>query len=323
MVCKYAGAPDALALEELPSPPMGRDDIRVSVKACGVNFADSLTIAGLYQDMPPLPFIPGFELAGVISEVGANVQGFKVDDRVITLNRYGGYGEEVIASANAALTIPPAMDFITAAAFPVAYGTAYLALKLRGRLKAGEVLAVLGAGGGAGLAAVELGKLMGATVIACAGSDEKLAVARQHGADHLVNHTSEDLTQRLKELTQGRGVDVIYDPVGGKAFTACLKAIAFEGRVLLIGFASGDIPKIAANHLLVKNVDVIGIFWGAYKHQRVEQVKASLKEIMGWFERGLIQPHISQCFPLDKTADAINLLLSRRSTGKIVVKVQA
>lgn len=323
IICRSYGAPSVLRLEDAVSPAMGPSDVRVSVKACGVNFADSLMIAGHYQDPPPLPFTPGLEVAGEVMEVGTEVTGFKPGQRVITLNRFGGFAEEIVSPASGVVAMPAGLDFATAAALPVAYGTAHLALKIRGRLKAGETLVVHGAAGGAGLAAVQLGKLMGATVIACAGSDAKLEVARANGADYLVNYTTGDMVARLKEITGERGVDVAYDPVGGKSFAASLKTVAFEGRILLIGFAGGDIPQIPANHLLVKNAEVIGVFWGAYKHKRTEQLKAALAELMDMAAEERISPRISHRLPLDKTAEAINILLGRRSTGKVVVTVPA
>jgi NADPH2:quinone reductase len=293
------------------------------VKACGVNFADSLMIAGRYQDPPPLPFTPGFEIAGEVIEVGGQVTGFKPGQRVITLNRFGGFAEEAVSPASGLVAMPEGLDFETAAALPVAYGTAHLALKTRGRLKPGETLVVHGAGGGAGLAAVELGRLMGATVIASAGTPEKLEAAERLGAHYLVHYTQEDLITRLKEITRGRGVDVAYDPVGGEAFAASLKTIAFEGRIMLIGFAGGDIPQIPANHLLVKNAGVIGVFWGAYKHKRREEVKAALAELMELAAQGQISPRVSHRFPLAETPKAINTLLGRASIGKVVVTIPA
>lgn len=323
MICRSYGAPSSLRLEDVSPPAIGPGDVRISVRACGVNFADSLMIAGHYQDPPPLPFTPGLEVAGEVMEVGTAITDFKPGQRVITLNRFGGFAEQIGSPASGLVVLPEGLDFATAAALPVAYGTAHLALKMRGRLQAGEILAVHGAGGGAGLAAVQLGKLMGATVIACAGSEDKLAVARTQGADYTINYASENLTARLMEITKGRGVDVAYDPVGGRSFIASLKTIAFEGRILLIGFASGEIPQIPANHLLVKNAEVIGVFWGAYKHKRTEQLKASLGELMTLAANGRISPHISRRFPLAETADAIDTLLRRASIGKLVVTIPA
>lgn len=319
LICHRYGDPSGLTVEDIASPPLESRQIRIAMKACGVNFADSLMIAGRYQDPPPLPFTPGMEAAGEVLEVGTEVTDFKVGDRVITLSRFGGYAEEVVAPDHWVLPLPESVDYVSAAALPIAYGTAHLALGPRGRLAPGETLVVHGAGGSAGLAAVEIGKLMGAVVIATAGSTEKLAAAQAQGADHLINYETEDMKARIKEITAGRGADVFYDPVGGKAFEASLKSIAFEGRILLIGFASGNIPQIPANHLLVKNVDVIGVFWGAYKHMKTDTLKKSCAELISWHAAGRIHPQVCRTFPLHQAASAIDMLTSRRAIGKLVI----
>lgn len=319
MVCHQFGTPDVLRLEELASRPVKSGEVRVRVKASGVNFADSLMIAGTYQVKPPMPIIPGLEAAGVVSEVGSGVKTLAIGDRVVGLTSWGAYADEVVWSEDRFLKIPETMDFATAAAFSLTYGTSHIGLTRRARLKGGEVLVVHGAGGGVGLAAVEVGKKLGATVIATAGSAAKLAVAGDRGADHLINYAEEDLRERLLEITSGRGADVIFDPVGGAAFQASLKAIAFEGRLIVVGFASGDAPRIPANHLLVKNVDVIGLFWGGYKLHDLADLRASLEEVMAWWRAGKVTPYIGRTFPLAEAAAALDHLLSRRSVGKVVL----
>ncbi len=319
MVCRQLGAPDALRLEEVESRPLNPGEVRVRVKATGVNFADNLMIAGTYQVKPPPPLIPGLEAAGVVSEVAPGVKTLAVGDRVVGLTSWGGYAEEVVWTEERFLKIPEAMDFTTAAAFSLTYGTSHIGLIRRARLKAGETLVVHGAGGAVGLAAVEVGKKLGATVIATAGSAAKLALARDHGASHLINYAEEDLKQRLLEVTNGRGVDVIFDPVGGAAFQASLKAIAFEGRLIIVGFASGEAPRIPANHLLVKNVDIIGLFWGGYKRHDLKDLRASLEEVMTWWRAGEVKPHIGRTFPLAEAASALDYVVSRQSAGKVVL----
>jgi len=278
-----------------------------------------LLISGQYQDRPPLPFIPGMEVAGVISELGAGVSGLKVGDRVLASVGRGAYAEEVVVEADSAHPFPAAMDFVTAAAFPVAYSTSHGAFAWRGRLRAGESVLVLGASGGVGLTAVEIAKAMGAGVIAAAGGAEKLAVAKRAGADHLVDYTREDLRERVKALTDGRGVDVVYDPVGGDAFDQSLRCIAWEGRIIIIGFAAGRIPQIPANLVLVKNIDVIGFFWGSYRRYKPQLQAESFQELFRWYEQGRLKPHVSHRLPLQQVKDALELLKTRKSTGKVVL----
>ncbi len=320
IICrKYEGL-KGLELINLPSPPLAGHKVRISIRACGVNFADSLAIAGQYQDNPPLPFTPGIEAAGIVTETGSSVTSVSVGDRVICLNRNGGYATETIADEAAVIAIPDQMDFPSAAAFSLTYGTAHIALDYRAKLAPGETLVVHGAGGGVGMAATEIGKAMGARVLAIAGTDEKLEILRDRGADHFINHTKGSIKQQIMALTDGRGADVAFDPVGGRAFRESLSSMNFEGRILVIGFASGDIPQIPANHLLVKNIDVLGVFWGAYKHKRPDQLKQSLQTLLDWYQQGrLAAPYISHTFPLAETARAIETLCTRQSTGKVVV----
>jgi NADPH:quinone reductase len=319
VLCKELGGPEKLVLEEASSPPLRDGGVRIAIHAAGVNFADTLLIAGQYQDRPPLPFIPGMEVSGVVTEVAAGVTHVKPGDRVLASVGRGGYAEEIVAEADIVHRIPDAMDFVTAAAFPVAYSTSHGAYAWRGRLKPGEWVLVLGASGGVGLTAVEIAKAMGATVIAAAGGAERLAVAARAGADHLVDYTREDLRERVKAITGGRGVDVVYDPVGGDAFDQSLRCIAWEGRVIIIGFAAGRIPQIPANLVLVKNIDIIGFFWGSYRRYKPHLMAQSYQQLFAWFAAGKLKPHVSHRLPLAQAGEALALLRARQSTGKVVL----
>jgi NADPH2:quinone reductase len=322
VLCKELGGPEKLVMAEVPVPPLRPGTVRIEIHAAGVNFADTLLIAGQYQDRPPLPFIPGMEVGGVVREIGAGVSHLKLGDRVLASVGRGGYAEEVVVEAEIVHRIPDAMDFATAAGFPVAYSTSHGAFDWRARLKPGESVLVLGASGGVGLTAVEIAKAMGASVIAAAGGAEKLAVAQRAGADHLIDYTREDLRERVKEITGGRGVDVVYDPVGGDVFDQSLRSIAWEGRLIVIGFAGGRIPQIPANLVLVKNIDVIGFFWGSYRRHKPELMAQSYHQLFRWFDEGKLKPHISHRLPLAEVAQALELLKTRKSTGKVVLTVR-
>jgi NADPH:quinone reductase len=322
VLCKELGGPEKLVVEEVPSPPLRDGTVRIEIHGAGVNFADTLLIAGQYQDRPPLPFIPGMEVGGVVREVGAGVAHVKPGDRVLASVGRGGYAEEVVAEAEIVHRIPDSMDFVTAAGFPVAYSTSHGAFAWRGRLQPGEWVLVLGASGGVGLTAVEIAKAMGATVIAAAGGAEKLAVAKRAGADHLIDYASEDLRDRVKAITGGRGVDVVYDPVGGDAFDQSLRCIAWEGRIIIIGFAAGRIQQIPANLVLVKNIDVIGFFWGSYRRYKPHLMAQSYQHLFAWFEAGKLHPHVSHRLPLAEVARAFELLKTRKSTGKVVLTIR-
>jgi len=322
VLCKELGGPEKLEVAEVPSPPLGAGQVRIEIHAAGVNFADTLLVAGQYQDRPPLPFIPGMEVGGIVRDVAAGVSNVKPGDRVLASVGRGGYAEEVVAEAEIVHRIPDAMDFVTAAGFPVAYSTSHGAFEWRARLRPGETVLVLGASGGVGLTAVEIAKAMGATVIAAAGGAEKLAVAKRAGADHLIDYTSEDLRERMKAITGGRGADVVYDPVGGDAFDQSLRSIAWEGRIIVIGFAAGRIPQIPANLVLVKNIDVIGFFWGSYRRHKPELMGQSFQQLFRWFEQGKLKPHVSHRLPLTQVAEALGLLKTRKSTGKVVLTVR-
>ena len=319
VVCRELRGPDALELADLPTPEPGACGVRIRVRAAGVNFADSLMLAGRYQEKPSLPFTPGLELAGEIEAVGAGVRGLRRGQRVLAVVSHGAFAEQAVARAEDVVPLPDDMDDVTAAGFAIAYGTAHGALRWRAGLHAGESLVVHGAGGGVGLTAVECGKAIGAVVIATARGEEKLAVARDHGADHAVDSEDPDLKGRLRELTDSRGADVVYDPVGGAVFDASLRAIAWEGRIVIIGFASGQVPQIPANLLLVKNASVVGFYWGSYRKRDPERLGDSFRELFAWHSEGRIRPLVSRTLPLPQTADAIRLLAERRAIGKIVV----
>jgi NADPH2:quinone reductase len=319
VLCQEWGGPEKLVVQEVPSPAMRPGAVRIAVHAAGINFADLLLVSGQYQEKPPLPFTPGSEAAGIITEVGAGVTSFKAGDRVVALAGTGAYAEEVVVDVPRVLPISSTMDFASAAGFPVAYGTSHGALEWRARLQPGEWLLVHGAAGGVGLTAVEIGKAMGAKVIACASSAEKLAVAQQSGADHLIDYSREEIREKVKEITGGRGADVIYDPVGGDVFDASLRCIAWGGRLIIIGFASGRIPQVPANIALVKNIDVIGFYWGSYQKHKPELVRQSFAQLFRWFEEGKLKPHISHRADLGDVVAAMNLLGQRKSTGKVVL----
>lgn len=283
------------------------------------NFADGLIVQGKYQEKPAFPFAPGFEVAGEVMEVAPGVGGLAPGDRVFAVLNHGGYADEAVARAEDVHKLPAGMDYATGAAFPIAYGTSHFALADRARLDAGETLLVHGAAGGVGLTAVECGKALGATVIATAGGADKLEVARAHGAGHGIDYREEDVRARVKELTGGRGVDVVYDPVGGAVFEASMRCTAPDGRLLVIGFASGTVPPIPANHLLVKNLSVIGVYWGAYGRLAPQRIKASFDQLRDWFEAGLLKPRVSHTFALEDAAQALQALKDRTVTGKAVL----
>ena len=319
VLCKAYGPPESLVLEDVEPLKPGRGQVVVGVKACGVNFPDVLIIQGKYQFKPPMPFSPGSEIAGVVKELGAGVERVKVGDRVIAFTGHGGFAEEVLAEAAQLIPMPDIMDFATASAFVLTYGTSHYALKDRAQLKPGETLLVLGAAGGVGLAAVEIGKVMGARVIAAASSDEKLAVCKEHGADEVINYATEDLRERVKELTQGNGVDVAYDPVGGNYSEMALRSMAWGGRFLVIGFAAGDIPRIPLNLTLLKGCSIVGVFWGSFTARDPKRNQEHLQELLTWFATGKIKPLISATYPLSRAADALNDMLNRRVKGKVVL----
>lgn len=319
VICPAFGAP--LELGDIPSPTLKPGQVRIAVAAAGVNFADTLLIAGKYQEKVEPPLTPGMELAGTVIEVGADVVGLKPGDRVMAAVTGGAFAEEAVAEQTDVIPLPEGLDFVTAAGFPVAYGTSHLGLKHKAHLKPGETLVVHGAAGGVGLTAVEVGVALGARVIATAGGPDKVKVATDHGAHEGIDYKAEDIRDRVKALTGGKGADVVYDPVGGAVFDASLRAIAPDGRILVIGFASGTVPQIPANHLLVKNVTVIGYWWGAYRKLNPTLVRDSLAECVQWWAEGKLKPHVSTTLPLAEAAQALDLLKSRAATGKVVLSV--
>lgn len=321
ILCKSYGLPDSLSLEEVPSPVAGKGEIVVAIKACGVNFPDTLIIQGKYQFKPPMPFSPGSDIAGVVTAIGEGVKRFKVGDEVFGMIPWGGYAEEVAASEKLCFPKLPGMTFPVAASFMMAYGTSYHALKDRANLQKGETLLVLGAAGGVGLTAVELGKLMGAKVIAAASTDEKLALCKEYGADEVINYSQEDLKSRIKELTDGKGVDVVYDPVGGAYSEAALRRMAWEGRFLVVGFAAGDIPKIPLNLPLLKGCQIVGVFWGAFAMNFPADNLANTQQLMQWYLSGTIKPHIDNVYPLAEVPQALNDVMNRKAKGKIVIEI--
>ena len=319
--CNSYGPPSSLVLETVPDLVPKENEVLVQVKACGINFPDTLIIQGLYQIRPELPFTPGSDVAGVVLAIGDGVHHLAAGDAVIGFVSYGGLAEQVILPAKACFPKPAPMDFPVAASFMMAYGTAYHALKDRGNLQAGETLLVLGASGGVGLAAVELGKRMGATVIAAASTDEKLELCREYGADHLLNYNEADLKSALKALTGRKGVDVIMDPVGGAYAEPAFRAMAWEGRYLVVGFAAGTIPSIPLNLPLLKGASLVGVFWGQFAMTHPKENAQNTRELMTWYAEGKLSPHIDKIFALEEAPKAIETLLHRKVKGKVVVQM--
>src|SRR4051794_29637878 len=319
VLCKQYGPPDTLTFEELPSPKAGAGEVVVAVKAASVNFPGVLIIQNKDQFKPPLPFSPGSELAGGGKEGGAGVTNVKAGDKVVAFTTYGAFAEEVKTEAARLVPLPQGMDFITGAAFLLTYGTSDHALRDRGALRAGETLLVLGAAGGVGLAAIDIGKAMGARVIACASSEDKLAVCRSHGADAGINYATEDLRERIKALTESRGVDVVYDAVGGPYSEPAFRSLAWRGRLLVVGFAAGDIPKLPLNLALLKGASVVGVFWGDFAKREPQAFAQSIQQLARWYSEGKLRPHVSQTLPLEKAADALKLMAARQVKGKLVL----
>lgn len=319
VMCTELGAP--LTVGEVPDPQPQPGQVRVAVKAAGVNFPDTLIVQGKYQFKPDLPFSPGGEVAGVVDAIGPDVQGVKVGDRVIAFTVYGGFAEAVCVDARALVPMPDDLDFVTAGGLVLAYGTTIHALSDRARLKEGETLLVLGAAGGVGLSAVEIGKAMGAKVIAAASSPEKLATCTEHGADETIDYSKEDLKARVKELTGGNGADVIYDPVGGDFAEPALRSIAWEGRYLVVGFAAGEIPEIPLNLALLKGCQIVGVFWGAFAARDPKGNASNIAKLLGWVRDGTIKPLVSATYPLEEATEALRQISERRAQGKIVLTV--
>lgn len=313
-----SGRDSAAQLMEIAVPVPARGELRLRIEACGLNFADLLMMQGKYQDTPEPPYTLGMEVAGVVDALGPDTDGPAIGTRVAVFGGQGGLAEMGCFPVDRAVALPDSMSATDAAAFQIAYGTSHLALEHRARMQAGETLLVLGAAGGVGLTAVEIGKLMGATVIACARGTDKLQAAKNAGADHLIDAKTDDIREIVKSLG---GADVVYDPVGGEQWQAAFRACKPEARLLPIGFASGEVPQVPANHLLVKNLSVLGVYWGGYMKFNPKALTDSLRTLLGWYEQGRLKPHVSHVLPLDDVEQGLDLLRSRKSTGKVVITI--
>ena len=320
-VCREFGPVESHKVEEIEDPRAEAGQVVVDVKAAGVSFPDVLIVQGKYQFQPPFPFSPGGEIAGVISEVGEGVVDWKIGDRVIAMTGNGGIAEKVVAFEMTLMPLPETMDFRDGAAFPLNYGTTYHALKQRGQLQAGETLLVTGAGGGVGTTAIEIGKAMGARVIAAASTDEKLEIAKNLGADDVINYSDGELKEKVKALTDGLGADVIYDPIGGDIFLQCMRCVNWKGRVLVIGFASGPIPEVPTNLALLKGCSIVGVFWGRFTGAEPEENSKNFDELFALHADGKLKPQITKSYSLDQAAEAISSLENRKATGKVVIEM--
>ncbi|MDF1696406.1 MAG: NADPH:quinone oxidoreductase family protein [Saprospiraceae bacterium] len=319
IVCEKYGPPSDLVLKEIALPVVGEKQVKIQIKACSLNFPDTLIIRGLYQFKPDLPFTPGSDISGIVLEVGDKVKHLKEGDEVFGFTLTGGFAQEAIVDAKTVFPKPPNMEFPIAASFLLAYGTSYHAIVDRAKLKVGETIVVLGASGGVGLAAIEISKQLGAKVIAAASTQEKLELCKEHGADEVINYTEEDLKSRIKELTDGKGADVIYDPVGGAFSESALRAIAWEGRFLVVGFAAGDIPKIPLNLPLLKGCQIMGVFWGSFAMKDPSKNMQNSLQLMQWYAAKKLNPHIHKLYTLEETPTAIQEMMDRKVKGKSVV----
>jgi len=320
LLCTRAGTPDDLAIADLPEPVAGPGQAVVRVEAAALNFFDLLIIAGQYQYKPAYPFSPGAEFAGTVDSLGAGVTGFAAGDRVIGYCGWGAAREKLVIAADKLIKRPPGLDADRAAGLIVTYGTSYYALKDRAALKPGETLAVLGASGGTGLAAVELGKLLGARVIACASSDEKIEFAKAHGANDGLNYASHDLRDGLKKLGGDHGIDVVYDPIGDRYAEPALRSLAWLGRYLVVGFAAGEIPKLPLNLMLLKGCDVRGVFWGSWTERDPDGHRANMADLLRWCAEGKLSAHVHAAYPLSEAARALGDIAGRKVMGKVVLK---
>jgi NADPH2:quinone reductase len=319
ILCKSFAPVSELMFEEVDSPIAAKGEVVITVAGAGVNFPDSLLVQGLYQMKPELPFIPGTEVAGIISEIGEGVAHLKVGMRVIGICQLGGYAEKVAISYHQVMPIPDVIPLQEAAGLVTAHATAHHALKQRAQLQTGETLLVTGAAGGTGLAAVQIGKIMGATVIAVCSSDEKCEVAKQNGADITINYSENDLKETVKALTKGKGVDVVYECVGGDTFHACTRVMAWSGRLLVVGFAGGEIPKFPVNLALVKGFSVMGVFWGSFTQHQPQDFMMNMKELLTWYAQGKVKVVVDEAFGLKHAVDAINKVTSRAVKGKVIL----
>jgi NADPH2:quinone reductase len=321
VLCQRFGTPDDLVLGDIPDPVAGTGEVVAKVAAVGLNFFDTLIVSGKYQTKPPFPFSPGGEFAGVVESVGAGVSAFKPGDRVMGYTNFNAARERTAVAADNIVKLPADLDFDRAAALTITYGTAYHALKYRALMRPGETLAVLGASGGVGLAAIEVGRLMGGRVIACASTDDKLAFARAHGAHEVVNYEREDLRAALKRLGGEQGIDVVFDPVGGRYSEPALRSLAWEGRHLVVGFAAGEIPKLPLNLVLLKGCAVLGVFWGAWVRHAKKDYKEAIATLAKWCAEGKLSCHVQKIYPLTETPAALKALANREVMGKLVVQV--
>lgn len=320
ILCKDHGPPEDLVIEDIETAEPGDHDLVVGVKATALNFFDTLIIENKYQYKPELPFSPGAEVAGEVLQIGAAVTEFNIGDRVMGYLGYGGCREVVIRPAAKFTAMADGLEFTKAAGLTVTYGTTLHALQDRAQLSDGDVLVVLGAAGGTGQAAIEIGRIMGARVIACASSDEKLEFCRALGADEIINYATENLKDRIKELTGGKGADVVYDPVGGQLAEQAVRALAWEGKFLVVGFASGEIPRIPLNLVLLKGCQLVGVFWGSFTERSPDLFRAQLGQLMTWCAEGRLKPHIHKVYPLEKTAEALGALARREVKGKVIIQ---
>ena len=322
IICKEWCMPEDLAISEVPNPINDKDSVRIDVHAAGVNFPDVLIIQGKYQFKPDFPFSPGSEVSGVVSEIGRNVRNYKIGDRVMAVTGHGAFAEQICVPENKLTKIPNEMDFITAASMSLTYGTSSYAMFQRAGVKKGDTVLIHGSTGGVGITALEISKVMGANVIATASSEKKLLVAKEYGADHCINYSDGHFKDKVKELTDGNGADIIYDPVGGDIFNQSLRCISWNGRILVIGFASGNIPNPPMNLPLLKNCSIVGVFWGAWREREPEGHNNNMKIILDWWKEKKIKPKISRVFSMEETKDALKALVNREVLGKAVIKIR-
>jgi NADPH2:quinone reductase len=320
LLSETVGPPESLVLRDVPTPEPGKGQVRVKVHAAGVNFPDTLIIEDKYQFKPPRPFSPGGEAAGVVEAVGEGVTSVKPGDKVIAMSGHGAFAEQLVIGESHVVPMPEGMPFEIAAGFTMTYGTSHHALKQRGALQPGETLLVLGAAGGVGLTAVELGKVMGARVVAAASSDDKLALCREYGADETINYATEDLREGMKR-TCGAGPDVIYDPVGDKYFEPAFRSIGWNGRYLVIGFAAGEIPRLPMNLPLIKGASIVGVFWGSFTMREPKAHRDNMRELLTWYAEGKLKPHVSERFSLEDGAKAIRWMMDRKAKGKVILSI--
>ncbi len=321
VVCEAFGPPETLSIKDMPSPAVMKGTVKIRVRAAGVNFPDTLIIQGKYQFKPAFPFSPGGEVSGDVLEVGEGVTHVKPGDKVIGMTLHGGFAEEVIVPGISCYPMPDKMTYEEAAGFTMTYGTSHHALKQRANIQPGEMLLVLGAAGGVGLTAVELGKAMGAKVIAAASTDEKLALAQSYGADHILNYANMDMREGIKLLTNGKGVDVVYDPVGGDYAEPAFRSIAWKGRYLVVGFASGPIPSLPLNLALLKGASIVGVFWGNFTTLEPQEHANNMAELFALYSTGKLKPHVSNVFPMERVSDALYSLMGRQAQGKVILQI--